>query len=394
MGEWPRYVRSGTEQLRCGYTTGSCAAMAASASVRALLLGAFEPQARIIAPDGTTLAADVIDASLDRGALSASCAIRKDAGDDVDATDGIAVYAHVTWTPASADGDGEVVVTIDGGEGVGRVVRPGLDQPVGAAAINRTPRAMIETAVRAACEEMGASGGWQVVVSVPDGVEIARKTFNERLGVVGGISILGTSGIVEPRSVAAYVQSVALELQQAVALGHRGVLLVPGNYGRAFVRASAELRELPCVSFGNYLGEALDVAGTCGLEQVVIVGHVGKLAKVAGGAMNTHSRVADGRRETLCAHAAIAGGSTRLARQLMATTSTEACLDLLDEAGLLAQVCDSVTEAVAAHVRSRAGVRVGIGVILFSQSRGELARSAGTSDLVARMRSNEAMRMS
>ena len=172
--------------LRYGYTTGSCAAAAAKAAAQMLRTGQPVSQVRIVTPSGVPLTLDVLDPVL--GEDSASCAIRKDGGDDPDATSGLLIYATVRPIPQG--------IRVDGGPGVGRVTKPGLDQPVGAAAINHVPRQMIEAAVAEALQ--GASGGMEVIISVPGGEEVGKRTFNPHLGIVGGISILGTSGIVEP----------------------------------------------------------------------------------------------------------------------------------------------------------------------------------------------------
>lgn len=373
-----RYVYAGTKRLRCGYTTGSCAALAAGAAT-AMLLGAPVPATRsLVTPSGVRVEADVLDASVLVGE-QASCAVRKDAGDDVDATDGLLVYAAVRPT----EGPG---VRILGGEGVGVVTRPGLEQLPGSPAINSTPQAMICAEVQAACAERGYDGGIEVTVSVPGGREVALRTFNPNLGIEGGISILGTTGIVEPRSVAALVDSIALEIRQLAALGERSLVLVPGNYGRDFAAGLPELRGLPVVEFSNYLGDALDGAAREGMERVLVVGHAGKLAKVAAGVMNTHSRVADCRCEAVCAHAAMAGASTRVARELMACATTDACLDVLDAEGLLEAVSRSLVEAAASHVARRAAGAYDTGVIMFSQVRGELGRSAGVEEIVRELR--------
>ena len=196
------FITKDGKQLRRGFTTGSCAAAAAKAAT-AMLLGEKEINTvRLVTPKGTGLDLDITDILISDD--SVSCAVVKDSGDDPDVTNGIKVYAAVERA-----GSG---IEIDGGEGVGRVTRPGLDQPVGAAAINSTPRKMIAEAVREIAEKHNYSGGFKVTVSVPEGIEIAKKTFNGRLGIEGGISILGTTGIVEPMSDEAVVETIRTEL--------------------------------------------------------------------------------------------------------------------------------------------------------------------------------------
>ena len=194
------YIRSGQKKLRCGYTTGTCAALAAAGAARLLLTGAPPETLRLVTPKGVAVEVEPAEWVLENGA--ARCAVYKDGGDDADVTTGHLVVATVTKTASG--------IAIDGGKGVGRVTKPGLDQPVGAAAINRVPRQMIAGAVQAVCEDTGYEGGLSVVISVPSGEELARRTFNPSLGIEGGISILGTSGIVEPMSAQAIVDTIAV----------------------------------------------------------------------------------------------------------------------------------------------------------------------------------------
>lgn len=382
------YVFNGTKRLRCGYTTGSCATMAAAAATRGLLGGSFPRRAHLDTPAGLRVDADVIDASLDAGAGTARAAIRKDGGDDADSTDGMLIYAEVKRADRA---DGEPRVRIDGGVGIGRVRMPGLDQPPGSAAINSTPRKMIAAEVGHACEEAGYEGGIDVTIYAPEGEAVGAKTFNPRMGVEGGISILGTSGIVRPMSERALVASIELEIRQKAALGHRDLVLVPGNYGSDHVRELPELAGLPEVSFSNFLGEALDACSNHGFERVLVVSHSGKLAKVAGGIMNTHSRVADCRCEIVCAHAAVAGASTACCRELMACATTDACIGVLRREGLESVVCRAIMDAVEDHVSHRVAGAYETGAIMFSKRYGELGRTVGCNALVARMRASEGL---
>ena len=360
------YVRSGQKLLRCGYTTGSCAAMAAGAAARLLLTGEAPSTARLVTPKGTVL--EVALAACERLDGAARCAVRKDAGDDPDATDGCLVYATVRKT--------ERGVTIDGGEGVGRVTKPGLDQPVGAAAINTVPRRMIAEAVEAICAETGYDGGLSVLISVPDGAELAKRTFNPLLGVEGGISILGTSGIVEPMSEQAIVDTIETELRQRRAEGATRVILTPGNYGLDFLETSGlDTRGAPSVKYSNFLGDALDLAVTQGFTDALLVGHIGKLVKLAGGVMNTHSKVADCRTELFTAHAALCGAGQEVCRALMAAATTDACIAILDEARLREPVMASLLAAVQRHLDRRAGDKLRVGAVVFSNEYGLLGKT-------------------
>ena len=367
------YVRSGQRLLRCGMTTGTCAALATAAATRLLLEGRAPEAVNLVTPKGLPVEAEVAFAELTDA--SASCGIHKDAGDDPDVTDGILVVATVARI---AEG-----ITIEGGAGVGRVTKPGLDQPVGAAAINRVPRQMIESQARSVADELSYRGGLAVTISVPDGEHIAHRTFNPQLGVVGGISILGTSGIEEPMSEQALVDTIELSLRQVHAQGAKSVLLLPGNYAEEFVRSSLpELHDVPQVKFANYLGEALDITASLGFERALVVGHIGKLVKLAGGVMNTHSRVADCRMELICAHAAVAGANTSLCDKLLEAATTDAALDLLDAAGLKEQVIDRLLDAMQRHLDHRVADSLVAGAVVFSNQHGLLGMTPTARDIM------------
>ena len=360
------YVRSGQKKLRCGYTTGTCAALAAAGAARLLLTGAPPETLRLLTPKGVTVEEEPAEWAMENE--KARCAVVKDGGDDADITTGHLVAATVT---RAASG-----VTIDGGKGVGRVTKPGLDQPVGAAAINHVPRQMIAAAVQAVCEDVGYEGGLSVVISVPDGEALACRTFNPSLGIEGGISILGTSGIVEPMSIQAIVDTIGVEIHQAAVSGARRLLLTPGNYGLDFLKETALLPEdIPCVKFSNFIGEALDIAVSEGFQTALLVGHIGKLVKLAGGVMNTHSKWADCRMELFCAHAAVCGGSPDLCRKLMEAATTDACIALLEEAGLRESVLESLLAAIQRHLDRRAGDTTQVGAVMFSNEDGVLGQT-------------------
>ncbi len=367
------YIYSGTKRLRCGYTTGSCAAMASQAATKMLLGegGDDVATATILTPKGLRVTADVLDATCGDG--WAKCAIRKDGGDDVDATDGMLVYAEARVAGSDATtGDGSAVrVLVDGGEGVGRVTMPGLDQPVGNAAINHVPREMIEREVLEVCGTHGFEGAISIEISAPEGVHIAKKTFNPRLGIEGGVSILGTTGIVEPQSLQALKDSISAEARAYAAQSKR-IVITPGSYGEAFLATFDLPQGVPELKFSNFLGHALDQLAIDGVEDVLLVSHIGKLSKVAGGIMDTHSRTADCRTEIFCAHAACAGASQQTCRELMHAATTDACLDILEEAGLAEAVLTSIHDAVQDRLDHRVGGAFRIGAVSFSNKAGFL----------------------
>lgn len=371
-----RYIPVGGERLRCGYTTGTCAAAAARAAAELLLSGQCPAQVVVDTPAGVPVTLEIEDHCAGTG--WAQCGVYKDGGDDPDATDGVRIEARVERLPHPG-------IEIDGGAGVGRVTRPGLDQPPGAAAINTTPRRMIEEQVRSALAKAKVTQGLRIVISVPEGETLAARTFNPRLGIEGGISILGTSGIVRPMSEAALVDSVRLELDMAWAAGGRDVVVTPGNYGETFAR---EILHLPLnyhAQCSNYIGEAIDYAAGLGFSSMLLVGHLGKLIKVAAGNMNTHSRVADGRRECLTAHAALCGAGRDTLEQLFQAATTDAGIAILDKVGLRGPVMTSVARSLEQVLEQRAG-EMAIGAVFFSQKYGILGKTARAEELLSRNR--------
>ena len=380
--KFEHYIRSGQKLLRCGYTTGTCAALGAAGAARLLLTGRAPETVGLRTPKGIVVEVAPQFCRL-CSETTAECAIVKDGGDDVDATTGLPVVAEVTLLP-----DAPRTVTIDGGTGVGRVTKPGLDQPVGAAAINHVPRQMITEALLKEAETAGYSGGFAVVIRIKGGEDAAKRTFNPHLGVVGGLSVLGTSGIVEPMSQQALLDSLQLEIHQA-ALQSRRLILAPGNYGLDYLAAHyLELREIPIVKISNFIGEALDMAAAEQFGEVLLVGHVGKLVKLAGGIMNTHSKQADCRTELFCAHAALCGADTATCRALMDAATTDACLDILDAAGLKTTVMASLLQAVQLHLDRRAAGAFTVGAVLFSNQSGPLGQTAQAKILLQSWKGN------
>ena len=367
------YVNSGTEKLRIGFTTGTCAALAASGAAKTLLQGEKQTDMRLLTPAGIPVSVTLIDVTLDE--TGASCAVRKDSGDDPDVTNGCLVQAHVRKIPEG--------IVIEGGNGVGRVTKPGLDRPVGEAAINTGPRNMITNALEAVASAARYDGGFHVTISVPDGEQLAAKTFNPMLGVEGGISILGTSGIVEPMSEQALVDTIRLEIRQAKALHATGLILTPGNYGADFLRENGfgELG-MPVVKCSNYIGEALDIAAAEGFEEVLLIGHIGKLVKLAGGIMQTHSRQADCRTELFCAHAALAGADVQTCQALADAATTDACIEILDRTGLRDEVIRRLLVQMDAHLARRAAGAFQSGAVVFSNRYGMFGETEGAKAII------------
>ena len=374
MAKLELYIPVGRQKLRCGCTTGTCAAAAAAGAAARLLTGETLPAVRIITPAGVAVEAELLQHAAGEG--WAACAVRKDGGDDPDVTDGALIFARVERTDTPG-------IIIDGGEGVGRVTLPGLDQPVGAAAINSTPRRMIAEQLESAAAKAGYTGGLRAVISVPEGEALAKRTFNPRLGIVGGISILGTSGIVKPMSETALLDSLYLEMDQRRAAGVEDLLLTPGNYGESFAGEVLGLNLHRWCMCSNYLGAAIDHAAGAGFRSVLVVGHLGKLIKAAAGCMNTHSKTADARRETLTAHAALAGADGGLLRALFDSPTTDAGVELLKQAGLLGPVMASIGEALDGQLKRRAGEGLTIEALFFSNQYGILGKTPGAEALLA-----------
>ena len=374
MPKLDRYISVGQKRLRCGYTTGTCAAAAARGAAELLLTGKIPASVVVDTPAGVAVTIEFEEVSSGPG--WASCAVRKDGGDDPDVTDGMLVFARVEY----ADEPG---IAIDGGEGVGRVTREGLDQPVGNAAINSTPRRMIAEQVQIVIDASASSPGLKVTISVPGGEEVARKTFNPRLGIEGGISIIGTSGIVKPMSEDALIASIQLEMRQRAAEGEHDLLVTPGNYGADFARDTLHLDLDGAVQCSNYLGASIDYAVELGFSSFLLIAHIGKAAKMAAGIMNTHSRVADGRRETMAAHAAMAGASREAVARIMDATTTDDAISIMDEEGVRDAAMKTLVDAVGFQLHHRAG-DLRIEAIVFSKVYGLLGMTAGAPELLAK----------
>ena len=486
------FVFKNQKKLRCGLTTGTCAAACAQAAMLQLLTGQVLSEVSVRLPESrknpeNTRVTLAVYPTEDGG-----FATRKDAGDDPDVTNGTEIRAYIqvcertsekimssgedhlrssrslghgvkeaagdmrmnpeaaqassdersVSVPAGAfvSADGRLYLT--GGEGVGRVTKPGLEQAVGQSAINRVPRQMIFDAVQqvldafgeddekhriegSAAESVTAASEMEdepkstdekqgvenlglnrrnegneqserskktcylITISVPAGAELARRTFNPMLGIEGGISILGTTGIVEPMSEAAIVATIETSIRQVLAMEDgdidrrmRRILAVPGNYGQRYVEESLRLSGVPVVEVSNYIGEAIDLAVSYGATEFLLVGNVGKLVKLAAGIMNTHSRVADGRWEIFAAHLALCGGTRVQVAAMREATTTEEMLTRLEEMGLRAPVMASIMGEIEAHMAHRIRGQMNFGVIVYSERFGRVGETTGAEELL------------
>lgn len=359
--------------MRYGFTTGSCAAAAAKAAVYMLLTGQVKESITIETPKGILYHARILDTR--RKEREVSCAVEKDGGDDPDITTGARICAKVSYLE-----DKEQKIVIEGGTGVGRVTRKGLDQPVGSAAINRVPREMIKKEVLEVCRTVDYQGALKVEISVPDGERLAEQTFNRRLGIVGGISILGTSGIVEPMSSQAILDTIRVELRQRKEEGFDYVAVSPGNYGLDYIKQTYGYDLDRSVKCSNFIGATIDMAVETGFQKLLLTGHIGKLIKVAGGIMNTHSKEADCRMELLAAFAVREQVDLARISEILECATTEEAIPVLMESGKLNPVMNRVAERVCYYMENRAGGRLKADCILYANAFGELARSGGVDE--------------
>lgn len=386
-----QYIYKNHKKLRYGYTTGSCAAAAAKAAAFMLLTGKETAYVDLMTPKQIPLHLEVLDVIRKQGAVS--CAVRKDSGDDPDVTNGVLIYAEVSYMEGAADDNSRI--RIDGGGGVGRITKPGLEQPVGSAAINRVPRQMIRENVLEVCTQFGYTGALQVVISIPEGVALAEKTFNPRLGIAGGISVLGTSGIVEPMSEQALIDTIRVEIRQKLAGGTEYLLIVPGNYGIDFLEEYGHgLCLEDAVKCSNFVGEALDASVEFGAKGALLVGHIGKFVKLSGGIMNTHSHNADARMELLTVHAALLGAPVLLLSRIMESVTTDDALRHLKEAGLMEPVMERLMERMEFYINHRTQNRLELGVLTFSKVYGILGQTEKVPELAEKIAAGRGRRSS
>lgn len=371
------------KELRKGFTTGSCGAAAAKAALYMLLTGSVKDEIEIITPGGAVFRTEVKD--IFREGNRVRCAVVKDGGDDPDVTTGLHVTAEVC---AEERGDGALEIQIEGGQGVGRVTLPGLDQPVGNAAINRVPRQMIEKELSEVAELLDFWGRIRVILSVPGGEAAAERTFNPRLGIEGGISILGTTGIVESMSTRAILDTIRVELNQRKALGDRIAAVSPGNYGLNFMQETYGYDLNRSVKCSNYVGDTVDMVREMDFRGMLLTGHIGKLIKVSGGIMNTHSKEGDARMELLTAGVIRAGGSMDTLRGILNCRVTEEALGIIqaESPALLRKSMESVMDRILYYLRKRAGEELPVECILYSNEFGLLAASPGAMDMLEELR--------
>lgn len=365
------------KKLREGFTTGTCATIAAKAAARMLFEKNIVEQEEVMTPKGILVTTSIYDIKREEDAVT--CAVKKDAGDDPDVTDGILIYVKVVLSKT-------IGINIEGGEGVGIVTKAGLSQKIGEAAINPVPKQMIEKEVKEVLDKNGYTKGCKIIIFVPEGRLIAKRTFNPRLGIIDGISILGTTGIVEPMSETALLQAIGVEMNVAKANGVKHLILTPGNYGEDFIRDTLNLELSQAVKCSNFVGESIDMAVDKGFDSILMVGHIGKFIKLAAGIMNTHSHQADGRMEVFVAHGALVGVPREVLQQIIECVSTDEAVRILMEYGYLESTMKSILKKVQFHLEQRTFNELPIGAVLFSKPYGILGMTDKAKEILERIR--------
>ena len=345
------------KELRGGYTTGACMA----AGVKAALLylaGEYCERLTLVALDGTPLEIPVKDVCETAQGIRAE--IVKDAGDDPDITNGSSVFTTIRELPPGSG------IVFRAGEGIGTVTKAGLSVPVGSPAINPGPRRLTENVAH---ELLGDDAALEVTVSIPAGVELAQKTLNPILGVVGGISVIGTTGVLRPMSEEGFKNSLLPQIDVAKAAGYDTQIFVPGKIGEN-IAVKFGLPQEAIVQTSNFIGFMLDAAAEKKLKRVLLFGHLGKLAKVAAGVFHTHNRVGDGRLEAMAAYAAADGLPAEGVRRILAATTTEDAMPVIEEYGLT-KVYDILAERASLRSERHVFNELTVGTVMVTL-KGEL----------------------
>ncbi len=353
-----RFIEKNGKKLRYGFTTGTSAAAAAKAAAFMLSNDVQIDSIEIDTPKGWILEIPIIE--VERTADYVKCCVVKDAGDDPDVTHGMKFYAKVSWADE---------YKLMGGIGIGKVTKPGMQVPIGDPAINPVPRKMIYEGVHSVIPKDKTVC---VEISAPKGVERCKRTFNPKLGIIGGISIIGTSGIVEPMSEDALKDTMKVELRVLLASGHSDVIFSPGNFGRDFAKANGLNSEM-LVKTSNFIGFMMDEAEKQGVKKILWVGHLGKMVKVAGGIFQTHSSYSDGRMEVLTANLALMDAPLRLCEKVMASNTTDEAVEYIREFGY-DEVFNILANKVSQRCKFRAGNNIDVATVLFTKTHGFLGQ--------------------
>jgi cobalt-precorrin-5B (C1)-methyltransferase len=338
--------------LKYGITTGATAAAAAKAAVIAIVKA---PVDRVVIPTPIGLRFEVpVKFSRKLTSESAEAITVKDAGQDIDATDKMEIVATVKLTD-----DGKV--TIRSGVGIGKVTKPGLQVPIGEGAINPVPRTMITDAVK---EALPTGKGAEVTICAPEGANIAKKTMNAKLGIQGGVSILGTTGVVKPLSLEACRRSLVPQIDVAIARGYKRIIYVPGNIGERIAKEQFKVPEDAIVQTGDFVGYMLDKAVEKGVKEILLLGHSGKLVKLAANIFNTHHKVGDSRNEVIASYAAAVGADVTTTNQLLAANTSDEASEILRQTNLLEATYDRIAIRVNQRVSDRVENKIKISVVI------------------------------
>ncbi len=338
--------------LKFGLSTGATAAAAAKAAATVLLSGEVN---RVVIPTPIGIRFELPIKTTKRITADTALAVAvKDAGQDIDATDKMDIVATVKLTD-----DGKI--TIRNGEGIGVVTKAGLQVPIGEGAINPVPRAMITEAVK---EVLPQGKGAVVTISAPEGANIAKKTTNAKLGIKGGISILGTTGVVKPLSVEACRRSMVPQIDVALARGYKRLIFVPGSIGERIAKEKFSAPEDAIVQTCDFVGYMLDKAAEKGVKEIIFIGHSGKLVKLAARLFNTHHKMGDARNEVIAAYAAAAGATQTIVKELLEANTTDEATEILRHANLVEATYDLIAERVHKQVSDRVDHKVKFSVVI------------------------------
>ncbi|HBH3577913.1 TPA: cobalt-precorrin-5B (C(1))-methyltransferase CbiD [Clostridioides difficile] len=401
------YVYIDGKKYRRGYTTGSCATGASKAAVYMLITKNRINTINIDTPKGIPLLLKVDNINISDTFVE--CSIKKDGGDDIDATHTMDIYARAEIVSKNDKNKGYLTlkdidslstnseckselykfIRVYGGIGIGVVTKKGLSVDVGKPAINPTPLKMINHEIRKLIGDnfesiLGNDKVLKITIFAPQGETVAKKTFNPRLGIVGGISIIGTTGIVEPMSDEGWKKSLSIELQMKKEQGLDKIILVPGNHGEQFIREKLNLDIKYVVRVSNFIGYMIKEAQRIGYKKILMAGHIGKFIKVSAGIFNTHSKVADARSEILVANLALMGARYEFLNKINQCVTTEEAVELINNSeyrevyNILSNKC---RERVKQYLNEDSD-DIDVEVIIFSMDKSLLGKSDNTDDLV------------
>lgn len=400
------------KKYRRGYTTGSCATAAAKAAVYMLLSKEKIETVNIDTPKGIYLSVPLVFSEIKKD--YAMCAVEKDGGDDIDATNGIKIFAKASFVYENeidkSEYDiknlkdikkevfsfGEENFFVFAGEGIGIITKKGLSVNPGRPAINPVPQKMIKKEVESIINvykdfnklyieenslDLNRKKVIKITIFIPEGEEVSKKTFNPRLGIIGGISVIGTSGIVEPMSDDGWKKSLSIELNMKKELGMDSIILVPGNHGESFIDEKIGKNNFT-VRTSNFIGYMLMEAKRMGFKKILLAGHIGKFIKLSAGIFNTHSKVADARSEILIANLALLGADLDLIKKIDECLTTEEAVDIIDENGFN-KVYDIICEKCRKRAQMHVNEEIEIGVYIFKMDKTLLGKSENADDMLS-----------